>query len=202
MSESLTAKLRRQSLIEATITSIHVRGSLDVSVSEIARRAGVSSSLAHHYFGGKDQLVVATMRHLLRQLHARARAEAAKETTPRGKVSALIRASFSPSQFDDVTVSAWLVFYARAQEAAEPARLLRIYVRRLHSNLVYWLRPLTVERAQFVANGVGAMIDGLYLRCALGHGVSEEQHAVDMTEDYVDAQIWRAAASSWPSRLN
>ncbi len=191
MTESLTAKLRRQALIEATITSIHLRGSLDVSVSEIARRAGVSSSLAHHYFGGKDQLVVATMRHLLRQLYVAGRAEAARETTPRGQVSALIRASFGPSQFDAETVSAWLVFYARAQESAEPGRLLRIYIRRLHSNLVHWLRPLAGARAVFVAEGVGAMIDGLYLRCALGHGVSEADAAIAMTEDYVDAQIGR-----------
>lgn len=192
MRESLTAQQRRRSLIEATITSIHLRGSLDVSVSEIARRAGVSSSLAHHYFGGKDQLIVATMRHLLRQFHATALAETAKETTPRGKISALIRASFGPSQFDDQTVSAWLVFYARAQEAEEAGRLLRIYLQRLHSNLVYWLRPLTDERADFVASGVGAMIDGLYLRCALRYGVQEAEAAIFMTEDYVDAQITRS----------
>ncbi len=191
MNESLTAKLRRQSLIEATITSVHLRESLDVSVSEIARRAGVSSSLAHHYFGGKDQLIVSTMRHLLQQIYAATRAETAKETTPRGKVSGLIRASFGPSQFGAQTISAWLVFYARAQQAAEPGRLLRIYLRRLHSNLAFWLRSLTGERADFVASGAGAMIDGLYLRCALRHGVLEAGVAIAMTEDYIDAQIGR-----------
>ncbi len=191
MHESLTAQQRRRSLIEATITSIHLRGSLDVSVSEIAKRAGVSSSLAHHYFGGKDQLIVATMRHLLRQFHVSVLSETAKEQTPRGKVSALIRASFGPSQFDDQTISAWLVFYARAQESAEPGRLLQICLRRLHSNLVYWLRPLTGRRADFIASGVGAMIDGLYLRCALRHGVQDAEAAIFMTEDFVDAQIGR-----------
>ncbi len=192
MHESLTAQQRRRSLIEATITSIHLRGSLDVSVSEIARRAGVSSSLAHHYFGGKDQLIVATMRHLLRQFHATVLHETAKETTARGKVSAVIRASFGPSQFDDQTISAWLVFYARAQESAEPGRLLQIYLSRLHSNLVYWLRPLAGPRADFIASGVGAMIDGLYLRCALRYGVQDSEAAIFLTEDYVDAQICRA----------
>lgn len=41
---------RRASLVDATIAEIGRMGSLDVTVSQIARRAGVSSALAHHYF--------------------------------------------------------------------------------------------------------------------------------------------------------
>lgn len=191
MTESATARQRRQALIQATIQSIHSRGSLDVSVSEIARRAGVSSSLAHHYFGNKDSLVVATMRHLLQEFHAAASSAVARETTPRGRLSALIRASFGPGQFDAETVSAWLVFYVRAQEAPEAARLLRVYVRRLDSNLAVLLRPLAGGRAGLIAGGIGALIDGLYIRCALGHGVPDAATAIAITEDYLDAQLAR-----------
>ena len=60
--------LRRKALIDATISAIGARGSLDVTMSEIAGRAGVSSALAHHYFGAKDELLQATMRHLLAEL--------------------------------------------------------------------------------------------------------------------------------------
>ena len=60
--------LRRKALIDATISAIGERGSLDVTMSEIAGRAGVSSALAHHYFGAKDELLQATMRHLLAEL--------------------------------------------------------------------------------------------------------------------------------------
>ena len=62
--------LRRRALIDATISAIGERGSLDVTMSEIAGRAGVSSALAHHYFGAKDELLQATMRHLLAELNA------------------------------------------------------------------------------------------------------------------------------------
>ncbi|WP_295317559.1 TetR family transcriptional regulator, partial [Roseobacter sp.] len=47
--------IRRSALVDATIAEIGVRGSLDVTVGQIARRAGMSTALAHHYFGGKDQ---------------------------------------------------------------------------------------------------------------------------------------------------
>src|SRR4051812_6007009 len=60
--------LRRKALISAAIEAIHARGMGQVTMSEIARRAGVSAALAHHYFGGKDQLLLATMRHLLGEL--------------------------------------------------------------------------------------------------------------------------------------
>ena len=66
--------LRRKALIDATISAIGERGSLDVTMSEIAGRAGVSSALAHHYFGAKDELLLATMRHILAELTADTRA--------------------------------------------------------------------------------------------------------------------------------
>ena len=55
--------IRRKALINATIAEIGQAGSLDVTVGQIARRAGMSSGLAHHYFGGKDQILLAAMRH-------------------------------------------------------------------------------------------------------------------------------------------
>ena len=40
--------IRREALVKATIAEIGAAGSLDVTVSQIARRAGMSSALAHH----------------------------------------------------------------------------------------------------------------------------------------------------------
>src|SRR6186713_3040223 len=76
--------LRRRALIDATISAIGEHGSIDVTMSDIAGRAGVSSALAHHYFGAKEDLLQATMRHLLADLgrdtvRALARAETPRE---------------------------------------------------------------------------------------------------------------------------
>ena len=45
-------------------------------------------------------------------------------------------------------------------------RLLRLYQRRLQSNLTHALRPLS-PRPEADAETLGALIDGLYLRAAL-----------------------------------
>jgi TetR/AcrR family transcriptional repressor of bet genes len=40
--------LRRAALMEAAVAEIGEAGTLDVTVGQIARRAGMSSALAHH----------------------------------------------------------------------------------------------------------------------------------------------------------
>ena len=54
--------IRSASLVRATIEEIGERGSLDITVSQIARRAGVSSALAHHYFGSKEKILLSAIR--------------------------------------------------------------------------------------------------------------------------------------------
>ncbi|MCA0342352.1 MAG: TetR family transcriptional regulator, partial [Proteobacteria bacterium] len=78
--------LRRRALIDATVAAIGEAGTLDVTMSQIAGRAGVSSALAHHYFGAKDDLLRATMRSLLADLGREARAALKQAGTPRQRV--------------------------------------------------------------------------------------------------------------------
>ncbi|MEM6667242.1 MAG: transcriptional regulator BetI, partial [Pseudomonadota bacterium] len=159
--------VRREALVLATIKEIGRVGSLDVTVSQIARKAGVSSALAHHYFGSKDRILLAAMRHILSVFGAEARKELARAATPRERLDAIVRVCFSPQNFRPAVISAWLSFYVQAQNSTEAARLLAIYQRRLHSNLMHGLKPLAGERAGHIAQGVASMIDGCYIRHAL-----------------------------------
>ena len=182
--------LRRRALIDATISAIGERGSLDVTMSEIAGRAGVSSALAHHYFGAKDELLQATMRHLLAELSADTRHALAATETPRQRVSAIIAVSFSNKQFQPETIAAWLSFYVEAQKTTALRRLLRIYARRLHSNLMSGLSPLMPRAAaDHAAEGIAALIDGLYIRRALKDGTPNAASAVALVEDYLETRL-------------
>jgi len=158
--------IRRTALVEATIAEVGAAGSLDVTVGKIAKRAGMSTALAHHYFGGKDQIFMAAMRHILREYSGEVRSELAKAHTPAGRAAAIVRASFAPSCFAPATVSAWMAFYAQAQTNPEARRLLLIYQRRLQSNLTHALRPLCAKPVA-AAQTLAALIDGLYIRAAL-----------------------------------
>ena len=75
--------IRREALVRATIAEIGRAGSLDVTVAQIARRAGMSSALAHHYFGSKEQMFLAAMRHVLTLDGAEVRGALAAADGPR-----------------------------------------------------------------------------------------------------------------------
>jgi TetR/AcrR family transcriptional repressor of bet genes len=184
------AETRRRALIGAALREISDRGSLDVTVAQIAHRAGVSPALAHHYFGGKEDLILATMRHLLAEFGQIVVAGLRDAETPRARLSTIVRGCFGPEQFHRATISAWLTFYAKALSSAGAARLLGIYQRRLHSNLVHALRQLVpVEAAREIAAGTGALIDGVYLREALAGQPTAPEAAIAMVEEYVDLRL-------------
>ncbi|HDZ51799.1 MULTISPECIES: choline-binding transcriptional repressor BetI [Sulfitobacter] len=158
--------IRRDALVKATIAEIGAAQSLDVTVGQIARRAGMSSALAHHYFGGKDQIFLAAMRYILSEYSAEVRRELRLTKSPLGRAEAIIRASFEESYFDPATVSAWMTLYASSRTNTETYRLLVVYQRRLRSNLTYALRPISDDPSGD-ADTLAALIDGLYLRAAL-----------------------------------
>ncbi|WP_299150574.1 transcriptional regulator BetI [uncultured Tateyamaria sp.] len=158
--------IRRAALVEATIAEIGAAGSLDITVGQIAKRAGMSSALAHHYFGGKDQIFLAAMRQILRDFGVEVVAGLRRAPTPRARAEALITASFAPSCFAPATISAWMTLYAQAATHPQTRRLLTLYQRRLRANLTHALRPLSATPGTD-AEMLGALIDGLYLRAAL-----------------------------------
>ena len=182
--------LRRKALIDATIMAIGEHGSLDVTMSDIAGRAGVSSALAHHYFGAKDELLQATMRHLLSELNFDMRAALAASRTARARVSAVIAVNFSEKQFQPEIIAAWLAFYVEAQKSQALRRLLRVYARRLHSNLMSGLSGLMPRsEAERVAEAIAALIDGLYIRRALKDGAPNAASAVALVEDFLETKL-------------
>ena len=188
------AAMRKGALIRAAITEVGQAGSLDVTVSQIAVRAGVSSALAHHYFGSKDQILLAAMRHILREFGVSARRGIARAKEPRERIEAIIAASFTPQQFDREIVAAWLAFYVQAQNSCDAARLLRVYAYRLDSNLVFDLRKLVSEgAARRIAQGLASMIDGFYIRCALQDCAPDPRDARALVEEYLDMSLEREA---------
>lgn len=188
--------IRKAALVKATIVEIGRAGSLDVTVGQIARRAGMSTALAHHYFGGKEAMFLAAMRHVLSIYGAEVRGALAMAPGPAARVDAIILASFSPANFRREVVGAWLNFYALALSVPEARRLLAIYQRRLRSNLVHALRPLAGQAAGRLADGLGALIDGVYLREVLKDGPPDAAAAIATVRDYLAAELKAPAAKA------
>lgn len=196
MSKSDMPIIRRKALILATIAEIGEAGTLDVTVSQIAHRAGVSSALAHHYFGSKDKIFLASIRYVLEIFRQEVSIRLKTATTPKERIVAIIDASFESNQFERDIIAAWLAFYMRALQSRPARRLLQVYARRLHSNLVFNLRQIfDAATAEEVAQGLASMIDGFYIRHALQDGVPDRQGSRNMVKDYLDLWLERQIRS-------
>ncbi len=181
--------IRRDAIVKATIAELGVKKSLDVTVSQIAKRAGMSSALAHHYFGGKDQIFLAAMRQILSDFGAEARAQL-RSAPPKERAQAIIRACFAPSCFTPDVIAAWMTFYVLAQTNEDALRLWQIYQARIKSNLVDALRPLISDPDE-VATDMSALIDGLYIRAALSAPEEPQlavNHAMRVLNTFLEAE--------------
>jgi TetR/AcrR family transcriptional repressor of bet genes len=184
------APIRRKQLVEAAIAAIHAHGFANATVARIAAQAGISAGMVHHYFKDKDELLFATMRHLLAELRSDAVARLSRTADPRQRIRAIIDACFGDSQFDEQVFSAWLALYGNARHSPRLMNILSLYHRRLRSSLLHDLRRLAPEPdALRLSDGIAAMIDGLWLRYALTGKPADPETPRALTRDYLAAAL-------------
>ncbi len=192
---STTEDQRRRQLVDATIQSLAEIGFSASSLAEIAGRAGVAPSLVAHYFGDKDGLLEATLRHLARRISDAARLRLRRAEGPRERIQAVIDANLAAEEFDARTSAVWLAFWGQVPHSARLKRVQRVYQRRMLSNLVFDLRSLVApEEAPRIAQAIAAIIDGLWLRASLAEVAETDSLAARATASaFTDAQIAGAA---------
>lgn len=185
-------EIRKPQLIRATMEAIDSQGLQKASVAIISRYAGVSPAIINHYFGGKDGLLEATMRSVLKQLSEGVR-ERLAETDPddvKARIKAIVGGNFDPRQLDRKVVKTWLAFWSQAMHHEALFRLQRVNEQRLLSHLRLELkRVMEPQRAQFVAQGIAALIDGIWLRGALTPDGINSDLAQRIITDYLERQL-------------
>jgi betaine-aldehyde dehydrogenase len=193
--------VRRRQLIEATIESLAEVGFAACTLMDIGRRAGVSPGLVAHYFGDKEGLLEATLRHLAGRLSRLVAVRLAQARTPRERIQAVIDANLAPEEFDRRTASVWLAFWGQVIHSARFKRVQNVYQRRMLSNLRHGLKQIVPAReAQSIAVAIAAVIDGLWLRETLAaEGEPESAGARAIATAFVDAQL-AAVRSRIPAR--
>ncbi|MEE2763557.1 transcriptional regulator BetI [Marinobacter sp.] len=160
---------RKQQLIDATMRSIAELGMQNTTIVSISKRAGMSSGIISHYFGGKQGLIEAALRYLLDQLGKELRERMSKtDGSPVQRLNCIIESNFSGFQRSELAAHTWLSFWARSVHEPGLKRLQQINNARLYSNLRYsFAQALSPQAATEAARQTAAMIDGFWLRSAL-----------------------------------
>lgn len=192
------AAIRKPQLIDATLKAIDAVGLSHANVAMISRYAGVTPAIINHYFGGKAGLLDATMRHIISLLSdaVRVRLAAVDKDDVVGRVMAVADGNFCEQQVESKIVKTWLTFWAQAMHEPTLHRLQVVNEQRLLSALRRELKAvLPHEQAAFVAQGIAALIDGIWLRGALNPKGIDRELAHKIINDYLQhqlpARVWR-----------
>ncbi len=160
--------IRNEELIEATIVAVHKHGYSVVTMAEIAREADASAASINYYFGSKEGLMEATMRHLLTKLKRAMIAGYAQANSPLERLYAVMDANFADELFSTTQCSIWMQFWANAPYSERLARLHRINRARVQSHFLAELRCLLpAERVAPAHDALQAYMDGVWLQVAL-----------------------------------
>jgi TetR/AcrR family transcriptional repressor of bet genes len=189
-----TEKLRKKELIEATIKSIENHGFQGTTILTISRQANMSAGIISHYFGSKQGLILATIRHLLEELKQgllQQIASCEQPLTPELRLKMIVDTNFACFQQSTSVTRTWLCFWAQALHDPELARLQAVNSKRLLQNLLYSYRQVipNKEDAVIAASMTAAMIDGFWLRSSLSQTSENEfKQAVHLCKQFISTQ--------------
>jgi TetR/AcrR family transcriptional repressor of bet genes len=111
----------------------------------------------------------------------------------------VIDANFAPSQFVPEVVSVWLSYWALVPQTPALRRVHAINEKRMISNFRHALKPhLPEDKVKAVATGLAALIEGLWLRCALSTAGVTPEEAAGIARDYATGQFKKHAAANQP----
>ena len=196
--------LRREALIDATLTCLRKFGHEGLSARRIGAEAGVSAGLINHHFPSICALVAAAYETLAMSLlrsvqqHAREVGASARERLRR-----FYEASFAPALLDPALFNTWLVFWSRISHDEEMRTVhdstYAAYRAALESLLGELQRTDGVPRFRLrpAAIALSALLDGLWIEASINPRAFEPAEAVALCEDWTDA----LCAGAFPSLL-
>ncbi|MBE1283024.1 MAG: transcriptional regulator BetI [Rhodobacteraceae bacterium] len=184
--------IRHEEFVEATITAVHERGYGVVTMAEIAREAGSSAASINYYFGSKEGLMEATMRHLLRLLRTAMIEGYSQASTPRDRLLAVMDANFSDSLYSVEKCSIWMQFWANAPYSPRLSRLHRINRSRVRSHFTAELRRLVPQpQVETARTALQSYMDGVWLQAAQSDAPLDPAAAREAAHQVVDLVLPR-----------
>ena len=185
---------RRVQMLRAAAELICERGFSDTRISDVAKRAGVSSALVIYYFGTRDRLLVDALRFSEESFYEAAEQMLADIASLRERISLLIQWTCIPSRDDEVP-GAWGLWFdlwaqafrhdeVRAGRIERDARWRRMIVDAVESGKL----EAEVDPAMFALE-FAALLDGLSIQVALEDPEVNATVAYDIAMRFAEREL-------------
>lgn len=190
MKLSKISHVRRKELRSAAFTVLQREGVAGATLEKVAAEAGASKGIVLHYFSNKQELFEHAMREANAVLRDVVIARLRRAHTPMERLEAIIEGNFEVGLFRPEICHAWLSLCAEVPRDAKLSRIQTVIHSRMRSNLLSGLTALVPkEKAEDIALGMTALIDGLWLRLGLRPGSITREAAVGQLVTYLHARL-------------
>ena len=185
---------RRIQMLRAATELICERGFSETRISDVAKRAGVSSALVIYYFGTRDRLLVDALRYSEESFYEAAEQMLAEVTSVRERISLLIEWTCIPSRDDEIP-GAWGLWFdlwvqafrheeVKAGRVERDARWRRMIVDAIESDDVTGKVDSSMFALEF-----SALLDGLSIQVALDDPEVNSKVAYDIAMRFAEREL-------------
>ena len=169
-------EIRRSELIEAAHRVFLREGLQGLTTARICKEAGMSPGILAYYFKGKDEVLYAMVRFNNRLLMEDVIARMRRAETSWQRLEAIVEGNFPAAAFIRTVAIAWLSVCAATNTNLNYERLQRLFHRRIDSNLASaFAGMLDKQRLREASLSIAGLIDGLWLRKAVGDDIGREE---------------------------
>lgn len=162
--------IRRQQIIEATITVIGRQGYAGTRLADVAKQAKVSYGVVGFYFKTKEELLLATLQWLADE-YTRVWRDAVDKAgpSPVDRLRAIINADFSQKIASEKKIAVWYAFWAEGRTRPKYRKLCAELYNDYHWQVRTLIQQIIQEGgytdldAHQVTVALNAMTDGMWL---------------------------------------
>ena len=199
---ALPKEVRREQLIQATMTSIAENGLSGTTIATVTREAGLSLGIANLHFESKEKLLSETLQYVTDEYTCGHRAILGnnKFDTVADKIKAILDFDLSPKVINKKKLAVWVAFWGEAK--ARP-----VYQRiRAHADIEIEggyrkVFQAAIDEAGYanadaalLARGYTALIDGLWLELLVAPRQFNRSKAKQVAQHYL--------ASAFPQHVS
>jgi AcrR family transcriptional regulator len=185
---------RRIQMLRAAAELICERGFSETRISDVAKRAGVSSALVIYYFGTRDRLLVDALRHSEESFYEAAEQMLAEVPSLRDRLSLLIQWTCVPEAENEIPGAwgLWFDLWAQAfrHDEVKAGRVeLDALWRRMIVDAVESAELETDVDARMFALEFSALLDGLSIQVALEDPEVDSKVAYDIAMRFAEREL-------------
>ena len=170
MGRKSLAQQRRAQIIEAFYRCIVRDGLQKASTREVAKEAGVQTSILHHYFKDRDEMIEELVKNIVDEIATRYVTEIRRYKSPRTRFNKAIEFLFGPAMINEEHAGFFYDCWAEAKRNDKVRESFAKLYRRFHRTMVDllvetgWASGLSRTAVSELASMVIAIQDGISLQ--------------------------------------